>query len=202
MFALEDKINEDGFYSCSREGCPDFDEERGTFSDCLFFERDYGSVKKQRKEIIKYVNGIKKEVIKEVLKEEQEEQEVTEEQEERAEIEEFLFDKNKSSDSSNSRLLLQKNVLRQVAKILHTLEKFNKLNYNFYYDFQYSFVWEEFNNINSLETYYKIVSDKKKIKSYTEGDKNKLNKWNNIISILKEQLKELEKITNIDFLEN
>ena len=66
MDALEDKINEEGFYSCIREGCPDFDEK--TFLDCLLFKRDYGSIKEQRKAIIKYVNGIKKEVIKEVLK--------------------------------------------------------------------------------------------------------------------------------------
>ena len=67
MDALEDKINKDNIYSCTREGCPDFDEEKRTFLDCLIFERDYGSVKEQRKEIIKYVNNIKKEVIKEVL---------------------------------------------------------------------------------------------------------------------------------------
>ena len=67
MDALEDKINEDGFYYCTREGCPDFDEERGTFLECLFFERDHGSVKEQRKEVIKYINSIKKEVIKKVL---------------------------------------------------------------------------------------------------------------------------------------
>ena len=64
MDSLENKINDDGFYFCTREGCPDFDEERGTFLDCLFFERDYGSILVQRKEIIKYVNSIKKEVIK------------------------------------------------------------------------------------------------------------------------------------------
>ena len=68
MDALENKINEEGFYSCIREGCPDFDEEEKTFSDCLFFERDYGSIREQRRDIIKYVNSIKKEVIKEVLK--------------------------------------------------------------------------------------------------------------------------------------
>ena len=68
MDALENKINEDGFCSCTREGCPDFDEERSIFCDCLFFERDHGSIKEQRKEIKKYVNSIKKEVIKEVLK--------------------------------------------------------------------------------------------------------------------------------------
>ena len=67
MDALEDKINKDNIYSCTREGCPDFDEERGTFLECLFFERDYGSVKEQRKEVIKYINSIKKEVIKKVL---------------------------------------------------------------------------------------------------------------------------------------
>lgn len=67
MDALEDKINRDGFYSCTREGCPDFDEERSTFLDCLFFERDYGSIREQKRHIIKYVNSIKKEVIKEVL---------------------------------------------------------------------------------------------------------------------------------------
>lgn len=64
MDALENKINEDGFCSCIREGCPDFDEEKSTFSDCLVFKRDYGSIKKQRRDIIKYVNNIKKEVIK------------------------------------------------------------------------------------------------------------------------------------------
>ena len=70
MDSLENKINEDGFYSCSREGCPDYDEERGTFLECLFFERDYGSILVQRRNIIKYVNSIKKEVIKEVLEQE------------------------------------------------------------------------------------------------------------------------------------
>lgn len=70
MYTLEDKINEDNIYSCSREGCSDFDEERNTFSDCLFFERDYGSIKEQRKEVIKYVNSIKKEVIRKVLEQE------------------------------------------------------------------------------------------------------------------------------------
>lgn len=70
MDALEDKINEDGFYFCNREGCSDFNEEENTFSDCLFFERDYGSIKEQRKAIIKYVNSIKKEVIKKVLEQE------------------------------------------------------------------------------------------------------------------------------------
>ena len=68
--ALENKINEDNIYSCNREGCPDFDEEEKTFLDCLFFERDYGSILVQRKEIIKYVNNIRKEVIKEVLEQE------------------------------------------------------------------------------------------------------------------------------------
>ena len=67
MDTLENKINEDGFYSCSREGCPDFDEERGTFSDCLLFKRDYGAIKEQRRDIINYINSIKKKVIKEVL---------------------------------------------------------------------------------------------------------------------------------------
>ena len=67
MDSLENKINEDGFYYCTREGCPDFDEQRGTFLDCLFFKRSYDSVKEQRKEVIKYVNSIKKEVIKKVL---------------------------------------------------------------------------------------------------------------------------------------
>lgn len=70
MDALENKINEEGFYSCIREGCPAFDEEKSTFLDSLLFERDYGSIKEQRRDIIKYVNSIKKEVIKEVLKEE------------------------------------------------------------------------------------------------------------------------------------
>ena len=70
MDALEDKINKDGFYSCIREGCPDFDEKENTFLDCLLFKRGYGFIKKQRKEVLKYVNSIKKEVIKEVLKEE------------------------------------------------------------------------------------------------------------------------------------
>ena len=70
MDALENKINEDGFYSCIREGCPDFDERENTFLDSLLFKRNYGSIKEQRKAIIKYVNSIKKEVIKEVLKEE------------------------------------------------------------------------------------------------------------------------------------
>ena len=70
MDSLENKINDDGFYSCTREGCPDFDEERGTFLDCLIFKRYYGSILVQRKEIIKYVNSIKKEVIKEVLEQE------------------------------------------------------------------------------------------------------------------------------------
>ena len=55
------------FYSCTKEGCPDFDEEKGTFLDCLIFERDYGSIKEQRREVIKYINSIKKEVIKKVL---------------------------------------------------------------------------------------------------------------------------------------
>ena len=64
MESLENKINEDGFYSCTREGCPDFDEEKGTFLECLLFKRDYGSVKEQRREVLKYVNNIKKEVIK------------------------------------------------------------------------------------------------------------------------------------------
>ena len=64
---LEDKINEDGFYSCTKEGCPDFDEEKGTFLECLLFKRDYGSVKEQRREVLKYVNSLKKEVIKKVL---------------------------------------------------------------------------------------------------------------------------------------
>ena len=67
MDALEDKINKDNIYSCSREGCPDYDEERSIFCDCLFFKRSYGSVKEQRREVLKYVNNIKKEVIKEVL---------------------------------------------------------------------------------------------------------------------------------------
>ena len=67
MDALEDKINEDNIYFCTREGCPDFDEERSIFCDCLFFKRSYGSVKEQRREVLKYVNNIKKEVIKEVL---------------------------------------------------------------------------------------------------------------------------------------
>ena len=70
MDSLENKINKEGFYSCTKEGCPDFDEEKGTFSDCLIFERDYGSVKEQRKEVIKYINSIKKEVIKKVLEQE------------------------------------------------------------------------------------------------------------------------------------
>ena len=64
MDSLENKINEDGFYSCTREGCPDYDEERSIFCDCLLFERNYGSIKEQRRDIIKYVNNIKKEVIK------------------------------------------------------------------------------------------------------------------------------------------
>ena len=64
--SLENKINEDGFYSCIREGCPDFNEEEKTFSDCLLFKRDYGSIKEQRREVIKYVNSLKKEIIKEV----------------------------------------------------------------------------------------------------------------------------------------
>ena len=68
MDALEDKINEDALYSCIREGCPDFNEEEKTFLDCLLFKRDYGSIKEQRREVIKYINSIKKEVIKEVLK--------------------------------------------------------------------------------------------------------------------------------------
>ena len=70
MDSLEDEINKDGFYSCIREGCPDFNEEEKTFLDCLLFERDYGSIREQKRHIIKYVNSIKKEVIKEVLKEE------------------------------------------------------------------------------------------------------------------------------------
>ena len=70
MDALEDKINEDGFYPCIREGCPDFDEEKGTFLDCLIFKRNYGSIKEQRREVLKYVNSIKKGVIKEVLEQE------------------------------------------------------------------------------------------------------------------------------------
>ena len=70
MDSLEDKINKDNIYSCTREGCPDFDEERSIFCDCLLFKRSYGSVKEQRKEIIKYINSIKKEAIKEVLKQE------------------------------------------------------------------------------------------------------------------------------------
>ena len=75
MDTLEDKINKDNIYSCTREGCPDFDEEEKTFLDCLIFERDYGSILLQRKEVIKYINSIKKEVIKEVLKKEQEKEE-------------------------------------------------------------------------------------------------------------------------------
>ena len=70
MAALENNINEDGLYSCTREGCPDFNEEEKTFLDCLFFERDYGSIKEQRRKVLKYVNSLKKKVIKEVLKEE------------------------------------------------------------------------------------------------------------------------------------
>ena len=68
MDSLENKINEEGFYSCIREGCPEFNEEENTFLDCLLFKRSYGSIKEQRRDIIKYVNSIKKEVIKEVLK--------------------------------------------------------------------------------------------------------------------------------------
>ena len=41
------------------------DEEENTFFDCLLFKRSYGSIKEQRRDIIKYVNSIKKEVIKE-----------------------------------------------------------------------------------------------------------------------------------------
>ena len=70
MDLLENKINEDGFYYCTREGCPDFDEEKRTFLDCLIFERDYGSIKEQRREVLKYVNSLKKGVIKEVLEQE------------------------------------------------------------------------------------------------------------------------------------
>ena len=70
MDVLENRINEEGFYSCTKEGCPDFNEEEKTFLDCLFFERDYGSILVQRRNIIKYVNSIKKEVIKEVLEQE------------------------------------------------------------------------------------------------------------------------------------
>ena len=67
MDSLENKINDDGFYFCTKEGCPDYDEQGSIFCDCLFFERDYGSIKEQRKEVIKYINSIKKEVIKKVL---------------------------------------------------------------------------------------------------------------------------------------
>lgn len=67
MDALENKINKDGFYPCTKEGCPDFDEERGTFSDCLIFERNYGYIKEQKRKVLKYVNSLKKEVIKKVL---------------------------------------------------------------------------------------------------------------------------------------
>ena len=68
MDALENKINENNIYSCIREGCPDFDEGINIFCYRLLYKHNHGSIKEQRKEIKKYVNSIKKEVIKEVLK--------------------------------------------------------------------------------------------------------------------------------------
>ena len=122
MDSLENKINKDGFYSCIREGCPDFDEEKNTFSDCLFFERDYGSILVQRKEIIKYVNSIKKEVINEVLKE-QEEQEQEEQEKQAFET----LDKNKKQILKHWKALAEADLtskeLNEQAKEFYNLFK-------------------------------------------------------------------------------
>lgn len=60
--------------NCDRAGCIGIEENKKgelIYSDMLFFDKETGNVTQQKRELMGLINSLKKEVIKEVLKEEE-----------------------------------------------------------------------------------------------------------------------------------
>ena len=59
--------------NCDRVGCIEIEKNKKgelIYYDMLFFDKEIGNVAQQRRELMALINSLKKEVIKEVLKEE------------------------------------------------------------------------------------------------------------------------------------
>ena len=103
---LVDTINKK--YYCDRAGCIGIEENKKgelIYSDMLFFDKETGNVTQQKRGLMVLVNSLKKEVINEVLKKEQEQE--TEEQEKQA----FeTLDKNKKQILKQWKALVEANL--------------------------------------------------------------------------------------------
>ena len=117
---LVDTINKDCY--CDRAGCIGIEENKKgelIYSDMLFFDKETGNVTQQKRGLMVLINSLKKEVIKEVLKKEQEQE--TEEQEKQA------LDKNKKQILKQWKALAEADLnskeLKEQAKEFYNLFK-------------------------------------------------------------------------------
>ena len=121
---LVDNINKEGCY-CDRAGCIGIEENKKgelIYSDMLFFNREIGNVTQQKRGLMVLINSLKKEIIKEVLKE-QEEQEQEEQEKQAFET----LDKNKKQILKQWKALAESNLnskeLKEQAKEFYNLFK-------------------------------------------------------------------------------